>query len=101
MSDVNTLDEKVLAEYLSQHMEGFEGPLKATKFSGGQSNPTFKIDTPSGSYVLRRQPPGKLLKSAHAVDREYRVISALADTEVPVPQANHLCEAPQADKLSG
>ena len=92
MSDVNTLDEKVLAEYLSQHMEGFEGPLKATKFSGGQSNPTFKIDTPSGSYVLRRQPPGKLLKSAHAVDREYRVISALADTEVPVPQASHLCE---------
>jgi len=62
------------------------------KFSGGQSNPTFRITTPSGIYVLRRQPPGKLLKSAHAVDREYRVMAALAGTSVPVPRVLHLCE---------
>ena len=82
MSEVNTLNEKVLAAYLEDNMDGFKGPLKATKFQGGQSNPTFKIDAASGSYVLRRQPPGKLLKSAHAVDREYRVISALANKKI-------------------
>ena len=95
MSEVNTLNEKVLAAYLEANMDGFKGPLTATKFQGGQSNPTFKIDAASGSYVLRRQPPGKLLKSAHAVDREYRVISALANTDVPVAQAHHLCEDPE------
>ena len=95
MSEVNTLNEKVLAAYLEVNMDGFKGPLTATKFQGGQSNPTFKIDAASGSYVLRRQPPGKLLKSAHAVDREYRVISALADTDVPVAHAHHLCEDPE------
>ena len=68
------------------------GPISVSKFAGGQSNPTFKIDAASGSYVLRRQPPGELLKSAHAVDREYRVIKALADTDVPVAKAYHLCE---------
>ena len=89
---IDTLDEVVLAKYLAEHIEGFSGPIKATKFSGGQSNPTFRIDSPSGSFVLRRQPPGKLLKSAHAVDREYRVYKALADTDVPVPRVYHLCE---------
>ncbi|MEW9796606.1 phosphotransferase family protein [Alteromonas lipolytica] len=63
----------------------------AEKFSGGQSNPTFLLNTDSGRVVLRRQPPGKLLKSAHAVDREYRVMAALADTDVPVPNVLHLC----------
>tara|TARA_B110000503_G_scaffold25950_2_gene40939 strand:- start:4020 stop:5060 length:1041 start_codon:yes stop_codon:yes gene_type:complete len=95
MSEVNTLNENVLATYLEANMAGFKGPLTATKFQGGQSNPTFKIDAVSDSYVLRRQPPGKLLKSAHAVDREYRVISALADTDVPVAHAHHLCEDPE------
>ena len=92
MSTVDTLDEIKLAAYLEANVEGFKGPLTATKFKGGQSNPTFKIDAASGSYVLRRQPPGKLLPSAHAVDREYRVLSALQDTDVPVGKVFHLCE---------
>ena len=77
MSQVNMLDEELLAKYLAKNMADFQGPLTVTKFPGGQSNPTFKIDSKSSSYVLRRQPLGKLLKSAHAVDREFRVISAL------------------------
>ena len=68
--------------------------VSAEKFSGGQSNPTFKVETSDASYVLRRQPPGQLLKSAHAVDREFRVIDALANTDVPVPKAIHLCTDP-------
>lgn len=92
MSAVDELDEVALAAYLEANVEGFKGPLTATKFAGGQSNPTFKIDAASGEYVLRRQPPGKLLKSAHAVDREFRVMSALADTGVPVPKMYFLCE---------
>jgi aminoglycoside phosphotransferase (APT) family kinase protein len=89
---VEQLDVKVLEAYLSQHLDGFKGPVKATKFSGGQSNPTFKLDTPTQSYVLRRQPPGKLLKSAHAVDREFKVIAALQGSAVPVAKVYHLCE---------
>ncbi len=92
MSDVDQLDEAKLTAYLEANIEEFKGPLKASKFAGGQSNPTFKIDSASGSYVLRRQPPGKLLKSAHAVDREYRVISALNHSNVPVAEVYHLCE---------
>ena len=95
MSVVDTLDEALLASYLEANIEEFKGPLTASKFAGGQSNPTFKIDAASGSYVLRRQPPGKLLKSAHAVDREYRVLAALADTDVPVARIYHLCEDPE------
>jgi aminoglycoside phosphotransferase (APT) family kinase protein len=86
------LDLARLARYLEQHVAGFRGPLRATKFAGGQSNPTYLLDAQSGRYVLRRQPPGQLLKSAHAVDREFRVLSALADTPVPVARAWHLCE---------
>lgn len=89
---VDELNVDLLAKHLSDHIEGFSGPIKATKFEGGQSNPTFKISSPSGDFVLRRQPPGKLLKSAHAVDREYRVYQALADSDVPVPRMYHLCE---------
>lgn len=92
MSQVDTLDTERLAAYLEQHVPGFKGPLDADKFEGGQSNPTFRIKAASGEYVLRRQPPGKLLKSAHAVDREFRVMHALADTDVPVPKVYHLCE---------
>ena len=92
MSQVNTLDEAKLLAHLEANVDGFAGPISVSKFAGGQSNPTFKIDAASGSYVLRRQPPGELLKSAHAVDREYRVIKALADSDVPVAKAYHLCE---------
>jgi aminoglycoside phosphotransferase (APT) family kinase protein len=87
-----TLDIKSLEAYLSEHVPGFEGPLSAEKFPGGQSNPTFKLSAGGTSYVLRRKPPGELLKSAHAVDREFRVISALRDTDVPVPKTYALCE---------
>jgi len=81
-----------LNAYLQRHVEGFEGPVSLEKFSGGQSNPTYLLNAASGQYVLRRKPQGELLKSAHAVDREFRVISALGNTEVPVPEAIHLCE---------
>lgn len=89
--DPQLLDTTRLGRYLEQHIEGFRGPLEAGKFAGGQSNPTFHLKAASGEYVLRRKPPGELLKSAHAVDREFRVISALAGTGVPVAKAYHLC----------
>ncbi|MCZ6536869.1 MAG: phosphotransferase family protein [Gammaproteobacteria bacterium] len=85
------VDEQKLAAYLESHLDGFRGPLSTEKIPDGQSNPTFRVDAASGVYVLRRKPPGKLLKSAHAVDREYRVISALANSDVPVARAYHLC----------
>lgn len=88
----DTFNEENLAQYLAQHITSFKGPLTATKFEGGQSNPTYKIEAQSGQYVLRSQPLGKLLKSAHAVDREFKVYQALADTAVPVPKVYHLCE---------
>ncbi len=86
------LDTGRLREYLAEHIPGLGGALQAEKFAGGQSNPTFKLTSGERSYVLRRKPPGELLKSAHAVDREYRVISALQDTPVPVPRTFVLCE---------
>ncbi len=89
---IDKLDLSVLGPYLEANIEGFEGLQSTEKFSGGQSNPTFLLTARSGQYVLRRQPPGELLKSAHAVDREYRVTRALRETEVPVAQAYHLCE---------
>lgn len=89
---VEQFDLDVLVPYLEANIAGFKGLQETKKFEGGQSNPTFLLTADSGQYVLRRQPPGKLLKSAHAVDREYRVIAALADTEVPVARAYHLCE---------
>jgi len=87
-----TLDIAKLQVYLEQNIPGFSGELSAEKFAGGQSNPTFKLTAGGKDYVLRRKPPGELLKSAHAVDREYRVISALADTGVPVARTYCLCE---------
>jgi aminoglycoside phosphotransferase (APT) family kinase protein len=90
--DVMQLDPATLAPYLEAHVDGFRGPVDIEKFAGGQSNPTYKLTTPSNVYVLRRQPPGKLLKSAHAVDREYRVLRALENSPVPVARALHLCE---------
>ena len=86
------LDLEVVERYLAAHVPGFRGPLAAEKFSIGQSNPTFRLDSPSGTLVLRRKPPGQLLKSAHAVDREFRVQKALAGTEVPVARMHVLCE---------
>lgn len=90
--NVEALNLQALEQYLTTAIPGFRGPMTATKFEGGQSNPTFKIEAASGEYVLRRQPPGKLLPSAHAVDREFRVMKALAKTAVPVPEVIHLCE---------
>ena len=90
MSDANALDAAALAPYLEAHVEGFLGLRSITKFNAGQSNPTYRIDARSGSYVLRAKPPGELLKSAHQVDREYRVMKALAGTAVPVPTVLHL-----------
>ncbi|WDE07547.1 phosphotransferase family protein [Thalassomonas viridans] len=92
MPQKNTLDTEKLTAYLSEHLAGFQGPVTLEKFTGGQSNPTYKLTAPSGCYVLRSQPQGKLLKSAHAVDREYRVLAALKNTRVPVPRVYHLCE---------
>lgn len=86
------IDIEKLEAYLSVAMPEFTGPLSVEKFKGGQSNPTFKITAGSGTYVLRRKPPGELLKSAHAVDREFKVINALQDTDVPVPKTYLLCE---------
>ena len=78
--------------YMQQNIEGYRGPFLVQQFEGGQSNPTFLLETPAERYVLRKQPPGELLPSAHAVDREYRVMSALQDTKVPVPKMLSLCE---------
>lgn len=86
------LDLERLSHWLEQNLAGFQGPLQAEKFNRGQSNPTFRLTSPSGAYVLRRKPPGVLLKSAHAVDREFRVQEALAGTDVPVARMHVLCE---------
>ncbi len=91
MIDAFALPETALAAYLERHVEGFRGPLTTTKFKGGQSNPTYRIDAASGVYVLRRKPPGALLASAHAVDREFRVLRALHGDAVPVARPLHLC----------
>ena len=92
VDEKHQFDTAKLENYLRQQIPGFQGPLTVEQFSGGQSNPTFLLASPSGKYVLRRKPPGKLLPSAHAVDREYRVISALNQTDVPVAKAFCLCE---------
>ncbi|MCA3696842.1 phosphotransferase family protein [Aquidulcibacter sp.] len=85
------LDEVALNAWMEAHVEGFAGPMEIRQFKGGQSNPTYQIITPSQNYVLRRKPPGKLLPSAHAVDREFRVISALYPTGFPVAKPFGLC----------
>ena len=85
------LDAARLASYLEQHVKGFAGPLTISQFKGGQSNPTYLLATPARRYVLRRKPPGKLLPSAHAVDREYRVIGALHRQDFPVAEPLCFC----------
>jgi len=87
-------DEARLADYLRAHMPGYTPPLTIGQFEGGQSNPTYFLQTGAGNYVLRRKPPGQLVASAHAVDREFRVIRALKGTGVPIPDAVVLCEDP-------
>ena len=84
-------DEAALVRYLRAHLPGFDGPMEVRQFQGGQSNPTFVLQTPAGDYVLRKQPPGALLPSAHAVDREYEVMHALSGSGVPVPHMHLLC----------
>ncbi len=86
------IDIKTLNQYLAAHVPGFSEILEFTQFKGGQSNPTYLVTTASGRYVLRRKPPGTLLPSAHAIDREFRVISALHQQGFPVPQPYILCE---------
>jgi aminoglycoside phosphotransferase (APT) family kinase protein len=84
-------DAAALDRYLHEHLAGYRGPLDVVQFRGGQSCPTYLLEAGAERYVLRRKPPGVLLPSAHAVDREYRVITALAKTEVPVPRTFCLC----------
>jgi aminoglycoside phosphotransferase (APT) family kinase protein len=90
MSD-EALDKAALGAWLEANVEGFIPPFDLTKFPSGQSNPTYRISAASGDYVLRRKPFGKLLPSAHAVDREYRLLSALHPLEFPVPQPLAFC----------
>ncbi len=93
-SPVHRFDEASLAAWMQGHVPGFSGPLSVMQFKGGQSNPTFLLTCGDRHYVLRRKPMGELLPSAHAVDREYRVIRELAGTEVPVARVHALCEDP-------
>lgn len=96
---VHAFDVEGLARWMNEHVPGFQGDasaLRVEQFQGGQSNPTYRVSSNQGTcYILRRKPPGKLLPSAHAIDREYRVMQALAGTDVPVPKMYGLCEDPE------
>ena len=85
-------DESGLAKFMADNVEGFGGSIDIKKFKGGQSNPTYLLTTPDKKYVLRRKPPGKLLPSAHAVEREYKVMTALGAQGFPAPKTYALCE---------
>ncbi|MEO8298206.1 MAG: phosphotransferase family protein [Burkholderiales bacterium] len=87
-------DAQALAAFIRERIEPFDGSLAVRRVEGGQSNPTFIVDAGSRRYVLRRKPPGALLQSAHAVDREFRVLAALQGSGVPVPRARALCQDP-------
>ena len=91
VSEKQRFDVAALEAWMRANVAGFQGPLTVEQFRGGQSNPTFRLATPHHGYVMRRKPAGKLLPSAHAVDREYRVITALAGSAVPVPKTFGLC----------
>lgn len=92
VSDGSAFDERRLSQYLAAQIPDFKGPMAVEQFEGGQSNPTFLLITPDRKYVLRRKPAGVLLKSAHAVDREYRVTRALFEAGFPAPEPLVLCE---------
>src|SRR5438067_11752414 len=91
VADSHRFDEAALERWMQANVAGYKGPLEVRQFKGGQSNPTYQLITPNRKYVLRRKPPGKLLPSAHAVDREFRVISALYPTGFPVAKPYLLC----------
>jgi aminoglycoside phosphotransferase (APT) family kinase protein len=91
---VNDIERSRLADWLRANVADFRGDLRLQPLAGGQSNPTYRADAGEHRWVLRRKPPGVLLASAHAVDREYRVMAALAGTDVPVPRVHALCEDP-------
>jgi len=90
--DAHRFDEAALNDYLKINLAGYSGSLDVQQFEGGQSNPTFLLRTESAEYVMRKKPPGKLLPSAHQVDREFRVMNALEQSDVPVPRMHLLCE---------
>ena len=92
VSDRLRFDVDPLEAWMRDHVSGYVGPLAVSQFKGGQSNPTYRLDTPSRAYVLRRKPPGKLLPGAHAVEREARVMGALGRHGFPVPRIHGLCE---------
>jgi aminoglycoside phosphotransferase (APT) family kinase protein len=89
--EAHRFDEAALARWLAANVEGYSGPLTVEQFKGGQSNPTYKLVTPARSYVLRRKPPGQLLKGAHAVEREHEVLAALGQAGFPVAHVHGLC----------
>ena len=91
VAESHRFDEAKLAAWMQANVEGYAGPLEVRQFKGGQSNPTYQLVTPTKKYVMRRKPPGKLLPSAHAVDREYKVITALYPTGFPVARSYGLC----------
>jgi aminoglycoside phosphotransferase (APT) family kinase protein len=95
MSSAQSIDLDAVQRYMAGRLAGFDSTITAEKFQTGQSNPTFLITTSAGNYVLRRKPAGALLKSAHAVDREFRVQSALSGSDVPVAKVYHLCQDPE------
>lgn len=91
VAETHRFDEAALEAWMKTSVAGYAGPLEVRQFKGGQSNPTYQLITPGKKYVLRRKPPGKLLPSAHAVDREYKVITALGATGFPVARTYGLC----------
>src|ERR1700744_4088993 len=92
VAETHRLDEKKPEAYLAARIDGFQTPMEVRQFKGGQSNPTYKIITPNRNYVLRRKPPGKLLPSGHAVDRETGIIGALHQAAFPADKPYLLCE---------
>jgi len=91
VAETHRFDQAALERWMAANVEGYKGPLEVRQFKGGQSNPTYQLITPARKYVLRRKPPGKLLPSAHAVDRENKVITALGSTGFPVARTYGLC----------
>jgi aminoglycoside phosphotransferase (APT) family kinase protein len=89
--EAHRFDEAALARWMEANVEGYAGPLMVAQFKGGQSNPTYKLSTPSRNYVMRRKPPGQLLKGAHAVEREAQVLTGLGSAGFPVPRVYGLC----------
>jgi aminoglycoside phosphotransferase (APT) family kinase protein len=91
VAESHRFDQSRLDGWMKANVEGYQGPMEVRQFKGGQSNPTYQLITPEKRYVMRRKPPGRLLPSAHAVDREFKVISALHPTGFPVPRPYGLC----------